>query len=132
MTQVRQTTPKHCRAIRKDGQPCTAPTLSDAGFCFAHDPDRAAERLAARQKGGQEHANRARLRGLVPPRLLSVYDTLEAALIAVRDGSLDPKQASAMANVARAMQVSARFDTITFPHMRTFTLSPFDSIPSST
>ncbi len=43
------------------------------------------------------------MRGLVPPRLVSVYDALEAALTEVHDGRLDPKQASAMAALARAM-----------------------------
>ena len=43
------------------------------------------------------------MRGLVPPRLLATFDTLETALQEVHTGSLDPRQASAMAAVARAM-----------------------------
>ena len=95
--------PKRCTATRKDGQPCTAPVLDGSTYCFAHSPERAEEREQARRKGGASTASSARLRGLVPPRLLSVYDTLESALQEVHDGSLDPKQASAMAAIARAM-----------------------------
>ena len=91
--------PKRCAATRKDGEPCAAPVLDGGTFCFAHDPLRAVEREEARRKGGASTAGIVRLRGLVPPRLLSVYDALEAALQEVHDGSLDPRQASAMAAI---------------------------------
>lgn len=91
-----------CEAARRDGQPCTAPALP-SGYCWAHDPDRAAEREAARQRGGKHRANVHRLRTAMPSRLVPVFDMLEGALVEVHDGTLDPKQASAMAAVARAM-----------------------------
>src|SRR5919199_2690 len=94
---------KHCTATRRDGRACTAPAMGDGPHCFAHDPDRVEARHEARRKGGHARASSARLRGLVPPRLLPVYDTLESALQEVHAGSLDPKQASAMAALARAM-----------------------------
>ena len=77
--------------------------LGAGTYCFAHDPAKAAERQAARQRGGQHRANLVRLRGLVPPRLISVYDRLESALGEVHDGTLQPGQAAAMAGLARAM-----------------------------
>jgi len=41
-----------CKATTKTGAPCRMkPTAS--GFCFAHDPDREADRIAARRLGGQ-------------------------------------------------------------------------------
>ena len=41
-----------CNATTKAGAPCRMkPTVS--GYCFAHDPDREAERIAARRLGGQ-------------------------------------------------------------------------------
>jgi hypothetical protein len=97
--------PNHpaCRRLRRDGQPCRSPALSPSGYCFGHDPDRVDERAEAHRRGGQNHSNAARLRGLVPPRLVSVYDTLEKALEEVHDDKLDPRQASAMAAIARAM-----------------------------
>lgn len=94
---------KRCAAARRDGRPCTAPVLTGSSYCFAHAPDRAAERAAARRKGGQHSAAAVRLRALVPPRLVSVYDQLEAALGEVHAGTLEPRQAQAMASLARAM-----------------------------
>jgi hypothetical protein len=95
--------PKHCAGTRRDGAPCQGPVLDGGAYCFAHDPKRAAERQAARQKGGHHRGAVVRLHRLVPPRLLPVYDQLEAALGEVHAGTLDPKQAVAMAALARAM-----------------------------
>ena len=44
-----------------------------------------------------------RLQGLVPPKLMRVYDRLEQALANTHAGKLDPRIASAMAQLARAM-----------------------------
>lgn len=98
-------TAKHprCSGTRLDGLPCQAQALPGGVFCFVHAPDLADKRDQARRQGGQAHSNAARLRGLVPPRLLGVYDKLEAALEEVHDGTLDPKQATAMASLGRAL-----------------------------
>jgi hypothetical protein len=97
------TNPKHpCRATRRDGQPCQAPALAD-GLCFAHTPSQAAARAAGQAKGGRHRASVVRLRGLVPPRLIVVYEQLETALGEVHDGELEPRAAVAMAALARAM-----------------------------
>ncbi len=93
----------NCAGTRADGQPCGAPIAGDDGYCYSHDPTRSIERHLARRRGGQNSASAARLRGLVPPRLLSVYGRLEAALEDVRTGTLTPQQATAMASVARAL-----------------------------
>jgi hypothetical protein len=99
-------TPKHpggpCAARRRDGAPCTAPAL-ESGYCFAHDPTRAADRADARAKGGRNRSGVRRARALGPPRLAAVYDRLERALEETHAGELDPKQATAMANLARAL-----------------------------
>jgi hypothetical protein len=95
--------PKHCAGVRKDGQPCQGPVLDGGDWCFAHDPKRAAERQAARQRGGHNRGAVVRLRGLVPPRLVPVFERLEQALAAVHDGTLKPGQGIAMATIARAM-----------------------------
>ncbi len=106
MTQAGPTIPKHCQATRKDGQPCRAPALP-SGFCFAHDPAGAAERRAARERGGRNKARPRRLDRLVPATLKPVLATLLAALDEVRgeDGrppALTPAQASALASLAGA------------------------------
>ena len=46
------TTGRQCKAINKQGQPCGAFALARSNYCFHHDPTKAAERKAARSKGG--------------------------------------------------------------------------------
>ena len=103
MTEAITREPKRCSERRRDGQPCKALVLSDSPYCFAHDPERDAERVEARRKGGRNSAGIIRMRGLVPPRLVPVYETLERALAQVHDGTLEARRASAMAGLARAM-----------------------------
>ncbi len=94
---------KRCTATRRDGAQCSAQSLPGEPMCFAHSPAMAEARTAARRRGGSNSAKVVRLRGLVPPRLLPVFDRLERALADVLSGDLDPKQAQAAASVARAM-----------------------------
>lgn len=103
MSRPTSTTSDQCAATRKDGAPCLTPARRGSRYCFAHDPALADRRDAARRTGGRNRANAVRLRGLVPLRLLPVYDRLETALSEVHGGTLDPKRAQAMAAVARAM-----------------------------
>jgi hypothetical protein len=42
-----------CAGLTNAGQPCTAFAVSDSVYCFAHAPERKAERLAARIAGGR-------------------------------------------------------------------------------
>ena len=93
---------KQCAASRKDGRPCTAPALSGP-FCFAHDPDREQERAEARRRGGKGRSTIARLHAMMPRDLRGVYETLGQAMTEVHQGELDPRKASAMASIARAM-----------------------------
>jgi len=91
-----------CRSPARDGSPCKARALQD-GYCFSHSPALAVKRTAARSKGGSNSAKSVRLRALVPPRLIPVFDKLEAALDEVYGGKLEAKQGTAMAAIARAM-----------------------------
>lgn len=91
-----------CHGTRRDGTPCRGTAMRD-GYCFSHHPDAVETLAAARRRGGQNRSNAARLRGLVPPRLVPIFDRLEATLTGVLDGSLDPRQATAAASVARAL-----------------------------
>ncbi len=94
---------KQCAGTRRDGQRCTAPVMGAGSHCFAHDPERAADRDAARRKGGRNSSRVARIHGLLPPRLMPLFDQLEQALADVLSGELDPRQATAAAAVGRAM-----------------------------
>lgn len=86
--------------MRKDGTRCTAPVMGAGAFCFAHDPALAEERAAARRKGGANSATRQRLDRLVPATLRPLIADLITAMGEVHDGSLDPRQATAMAALA--------------------------------
>lgn len=91
-----------CQAIRADGQPCRAPAIRE-GFCFSHSPELAEKAKKARILGGENKAKSVRLRKLVPPRLMPIFDKLETALSEVHDGELDPRIATAMAALSNAM-----------------------------
>jgi hypothetical protein len=43
---------RRCTYPKGDGQPCGMAPLIDRPFCFAHDPERAAEAAEARRLGG--------------------------------------------------------------------------------
>ena len=94
---------RHCAGVRKDGTPCTTRVLAGGRYCFAHAPELAERRTEARRRGGRQRRNAVRLRGLMPPRLVPIFDTLAVALAEVHHGDLDPKQAQAMASLARAL-----------------------------
>ncbi len=98
-----RSSPKQCAAMRRDGQPCTAPVPPDRAYCFAHDPDRATERQAAREKGGRGHGTAARAGKLVPALLRPVLDTLLDAVEGVKAGTTSPQQASALSSLAGAI-----------------------------
>ena len=93
-----------CRGLRRDGSPCQAPphAIGPAGHCWAHDDSRAEARRAARAKGGQNRATAKRIDRLVPATLRPTLDTLLCAVDEVKDGTLTPAQASAMAALAGA------------------------------
>src|SRR5215207_2224217 len=92
-----------CEATRRDGQPCRTPVVSGGRWCFGHSPELADKREQARRRGGKNRSNAARLSKLMPARLIPVFARLEEALAAVLAGTLDPRQATSAAAVARAM-----------------------------
>jgi hypothetical protein len=92
-----------CQGHRQDGQPCRVRALTGAGFCFAHDPASADQRAQARRRGGQNRATSRRAQKLMPARLQPIFARLEKALEQTHEGRLDPKTATAMAQLARAL-----------------------------
>jgi hypothetical protein len=90
-----------CLASRRDGRPCRSPAVAASGYCFAHDPGRAPERLEACRRGG-----RARSALSQPPtasQLGALYRRLARAIEEVQAGTLDPRRALALAGLVRAM-----------------------------
>jgi len=74
-----------CNATTARGRPCGAPAQQGRPYCFAHDPDRAAERTDARRLGGHNRRTpKVGDAGEYPTRLRSVADVqavLERALV---------------------------------------------------
>lgn len=70
-----------CKATTKTGQPCRSWALNGSEFCFAHDPAIAADRQAARKRGGQARHGRAlHLEIEKPPAALNTPGDMLAAL----------------------------------------------------
>ncbi len=91
-----------CKATRRDGKPCTVRALAD-GFCFAHSPNTASKREEARREGGRNKRRGTRLGKLMPSSLKPVLEKLMDGIDEVHLGTLDPRQASAMASLASAI-----------------------------
>lgn len=102
MDEATRSNPKQCAGTRKDGTRCTARVMGAGDFCFAHHPDRADQRAAARRKGGQGRATRARAAKLLPSHMRPVLGAVFAALREVRSGTITPAQAAAIASLAGA------------------------------
>jgi hypothetical protein len=95
---------ERCVAVRSDGGRCESVIVLESGYCFAHDPDREADRRRARASGGSATSNVAKLRRhLEPSHLGPVFSTLVEALDQVHAGSLSPARGSSMASIARAL-----------------------------
>ena len=99
--------PRRCSATRRDGSPCAAPpsAIGDDGRCWAHSETKREARRAARAKGGANRATAARAEKLLPAVLKPVLYTLLQTLQGAKAGTVDPRQATAVAAVARAIVV---------------------------
>ncbi len=83
-----------CVAIRKDGQPCTAPAVQ-YGFCVGHQPNG----LESRRKGGKNSSLRARAMRRLPEPLSSLLETLEISVREVHSGQISASQGSSIASL---------------------------------
>jgi len=91
-----------CKASRQDGKRCGGKALA-SGFCFAHDPELQDARRRGRTRGGQNKANVTRAIKAAPPPIAGVLGSLMNALQETHDGTLEPRQAQAMASLASSI-----------------------------
>lgn len=71
---------EQCQHVKDDGSQCgTAFGLSDAGLCFGHDPEREAERKAAKRAGAAAVQAKAQKQKGLDPDELPPLDSHEAA-----------------------------------------------------
>src|SRR4051812_23389674 len=96
---------RRCKAKNVSGSPCSSTPVRDDGYCYWHSPALAAEREAARRRGGAARSNQARAAKHLPPVLSSsdLLAVLSGAMRRVERGELEPGPANAMAALARAM-----------------------------
>ncbi len=92
-----------CHATKRNGEPCGSAVVLASGYCFLHDPDRHADARNASARGGQGKSRIARLDRLVPASLKPTIALLFTALEETHAGTLDPRQAGAMAALAGAI-----------------------------
>src|SRR5258708_3197576 len=88
-----------CRALKRDGQPCSAPAVRN-GLCIGHQGE---DNRAWSVKGGKATSHRERSAKLLPSRLRPIVDGLEAAFYAVQRGQLEPRAGAALASIASAI-----------------------------
>jgi hypothetical protein len=76
-----------CRATKKDGSPCTLPSLGPGGLCWAHDPANAEARRRGQSRGGRNKPIREladikrRLSELADDVLAAKVDRADAAVV---------------------------------------------------
>jgi len=92
-----------CMGVRKDSSPCRAKPLPGRRFCWAYDDELSGKRQEAREKGGRNRSTEARLNKVMPASLKSILGLLMTGVSEVHEGTLDSRQASAMASLASAI-----------------------------
>lgn len=75
---------KRCKAKTSKGKPCNVPA-GESGYCFTHDPDRAAQRAAARKLGGFNRRTAARVSGDEPIKIEGMADVLKLINAVIAD-----------------------------------------------
>jgi len=94
-----------CTASTTAGSPCSAQPVRPDGYCYWHSPALAAERDAARRRGGSARSNQARAKKQIP-EAMSVEDLagwLSLLFTSVMAGRIEPKIGTACAAIARTM-----------------------------
>jgi hypothetical protein len=96
-------TSRQCKATTQDGLRCEVAALSDADFCFFHDPAKAAERRSAQSLGGQGNRMKTLDPGASDVRLESTAEVgtlLSRTINDVLKGKIDPRVANAAGYLA--------------------------------
>ena len=88
-----------CQQSKPDGRKCHAHAIGGSNYCFFHDPEKSAERQAARRAGGSKHKVAVLSSSAPEARLLDARDVvklLAETINQVRRGEIDPKIANAV------------------------------------
>ena len=98
-----------CGGTNRDGSPCSARARPGRPFCPWHDPELAEQRAEWRTKGGAGRSAHNRARKALPRDLQGLQATLYTAVEDLQKGELDPRQATALATLARAICTVAEY-----------------------
>jgi hypothetical protein len=98
---------ERCKATTQAGDPCRSFAISADGYCVSHDPSYRSRKHEGSRRGGEAKANARRAAKLWASIGNAVNQDdlpamLRACLISVRDGTMEPAQASAIAGLAKA------------------------------
>ena len=94
-----------CAATNAAGSPCSAQPVRPDGFCYWHAPAVAAERAAARRKGGANRSNTARAKRQLPAGVLTADELRGLVGLTIRGvltNRIEPGVGNSVANLARA------------------------------
>lgn len=95
-----------CTSLTQQGDPCGSFAVRD-GLCVSHHPELKARKAEGSRRGGvnRAEARRAAKTWAAAGEVISPDDLpamLRAAMVAVRDGAMEPSQAQAIAALAKA------------------------------
>ncbi len=76
---------KQCKALKKNGQRCTAYAVKDSAYCLTHSPERASERAERNRKGGRARQTPKATAGEPAIVLATITDVLRLVNAVVRD-----------------------------------------------
>ncbi len=103
---------ERCKATTQAGDSCRSFAISADGYCVSHDPAYRSRKHEGSRRGGEAKANARRAAKLWASIGNAVNQDdlpamLRACLISVRDGTMEPAQASAIAGLAKtSLQLS--------------------------
>ena len=90
-------TPRRCTHVHPSGSPCGGYAVTGSAHCFAHSPEQAEKRAAARRRGGQAGRVAVLEEASLPIRSVEdVIGVIELATNAVLTGRIDTRVANAV------------------------------------
>jgi hypothetical protein len=88
-----------CSATRKNGEACSARVALDGVYCWAHAPELAEKRRAARRQGGIGRSTAVRSVRHLPPDLQDAARRVWEWIDGVQAGSMKPRDAEALGSL---------------------------------
>lgn len=98
-----KSTKQSCQGVTPDGSRCQAAALRNSGFCFFHDPSKAAERREAHAAGGRQNHMKTLDSAASDVKIKDCGDVvqlLSETINQVRKGVIDPRVANSVGYLA--------------------------------